>query len=410
MSRKPTCTNLSVLAQVCNLIPAYLVPKLAREHDIPSRSFSPWSHIVALLYTHLAHALSLNDVCDSLKNHKNKLSRIRHAVVPRKNTLSYANRNRNADMAQDLFWKLYEHLTHQSPRFGGRTFKGMPRRFKRAIYAMDSSTIRLVANCIDWAKHRRQKAAAKLHLVLNIQNFLPSIAVVDTAKHNDNRRARELCAKLKAGEIVVFDKAYVDFEHLFDLNEREVFWVCRPKENFNYRVKKKSLKKPEDKILRDDKIVPSLKSTREKYPQALRRVRAIIEINGQEHEMDFITNNFEWAASSIADLYACRWSIEVFFKEIKQTLQLGDFLGYNKNAICWQVWTALTLYLLLRFIAFVNSWNNGFKRLFCLLRSSIWDSFQLSSLLRFCGTAGGQPLPRGTPEQLYFPGFSLNSI
>jgi len=384
-----------------------LTAKLAREFgvDKKARTFSPWSHLVALLYAQLTHAMSLNDVCDALRYHSGKLLRIRGATSPSKNAFSHANRGRDAAMAERLFWETLERLTGLCPRFGGRTFKGMPRRFKRAIHAIDSSTIQLAVNCIDWARHRRRKAAAKLHLRLNLQSFLPAFAIIDTAKHNDNKRARELCAELQEGEIAVFDKAYVDFKHLFDLTLRGVFWVTRAKDNMDYRVKKRLVRKPAGNILRDDLIALKGKISRGGYPEGLRLVRAIVEIDGKEREMEFLTNNFEWAPSSIADLYKSRWQIEVFFKEIKQTLQLCDFLGHNKNAVLWQVWTALLLYLLLRFLAFVNGWQHGFKRFFCLLRSSVWDGVPVASLASFCGTAGGLPAMRAAPEQLYLPGF-----
>lgn len=408
MARKPTRTNLSVLAQLCNLIPAFLVSTTAREYgvDKKARTFSPWSHVVALLFAQFTHALSLNDVCDALKNHAAKLLRIRRAVAPSKNAFSHANRQRDGEMAQALFWRILEHLYSLSPGFGGQRFQGMPRRFKRALYAVDSSTIQLVANCMDWARHRRQKAAAKLHMSLNLQCFLPAFAIVDTAGHNDGRRARELCAHLAAGAIVVFDKAYVQFAHLFDLGERGVFWVVRAKDNMQYRVKKRRLKRPAGHILRDDLIVLTVPQSRHAYPQAMRRVRAIVEIDGKERVMDFLTNNLQWAPSSIADLYKSRWQIEVFFKEIKQTLQLCDFLGYNKNAVLWQVWTALILYVLLRFLAFCNRWRHGFKRFFCLLRSSVWDGVLVAHLSRLCGTAGGAPTMHVSCEQLYLPGFA----
>ncbi len=407
-TRKPTKTNLSVISQLCKLIPGFLVPKLARQYgvDKKARTFSPWSHVVALLYAQLTHALSLNDVCDSLKNHIAKLSRIRRATPPSKNTFSHANRVRDGNMAEMLFWKILDHLTNQNPGFGGRTYSGMPRRFKRAIHAIDSSTISLVANCMDWARHRRRKAAAKLHLRLDLSCFLPAFAIVDTASHNDNKRARELCAGLEHGEIALFDKAYVDFKHLSDLTLRGIFWVTRAKDNMAYRVKKRLIKKPIGKILRDDLIVHTVQNTRGQYQGVLRLVRAIIEVDGKEHEMVFLTNNLEWAPSSIADLYKSRWQIEVFFKEIKQTLQLCNFLGHNKNAVLWQVWTALILYVLLRFLVYTNKWQHGFKRFFCLLRSSVWDGFSISSLATFCGTAGGVPSMRGAPEHVYLPGFS----
>jgi hypothetical protein len=407
MARKPTLTNLSVLAQLCNLIPGFLVPKIARQCgvDKKSRTFSPWSHLVALLFAQFTHALSLNDVCDALKNHAPKLCRIRGAVAPSKNAFSHANREREGSMAQVLFWEILNHLISIQPRFGGQRFQGMPRRFKRAVHAVDSSVIHLVINCIDWARHRRRKAAAKLHLRLNLQCFLPAFAIVDTAAHNDNRRARELCAGLLSGEIAIFDRAYMDLAHLFDLTERGVFWVTRPKENFKYRVKMRRLKKPLGKILRDDLVVLSGAVSFGKYRRVIRRVRAIVEVDGQEREMDFLTNNLEWAASSIADLYKSRWQIEVFFKEIKQTLQLCDFLGHNRNAVLWQVWAALILYVLLRFLAFCNSWSHGFKRFFCLLRSCVWDGVLVSSLAKFCGTAGGAPAMHAAPQQLYLHGF-----
>jgi hypothetical protein len=99
------------------------------------------------------------------------------------------------------------------------------RRFRRAIHVVDSTTIQLVASCMDWAKHRCRKAAAKCHLRLDLHSFLPRFAIIDTARENDAKRSRELCAGIRAGEIVVFDKAYVDFAHLFDLLQRGVFWV-----------------------------------------------------------------------------------------------------------------------------------------------------------------------------------------
>jgi hypothetical protein len=403
MSPKPIRSSLSVLAQLCKLIPAHLVSKVAKESGVEkkARTFSPWSHVLALLFAQFTHALSLNDVCDALKSHAAKLLRIRSATVPSKNAFSHGNRERDGAMAETLFWKILNHFIGMCPKFGGQHFHGMPRRFKRAVHAVDSSTIRLVVNCIDWARHRRRKAAAKLHLRLNLQCFLPAFALVDTAAHNDNKRAREVCAGLEAGEIAVFDKAYVDFAHLFDLAERGVFWVTRAKDNLQYRVKKRLEKKPEGKILRDDLVVLTSATTAGKYPQALRRVRAVVEVGGKEREMDFLTNNLEWAPSSVADLYKSRWQIEVFFKEIKQTLQLCDFLGHNKNAVLWQVWTALILYVLLRFLAFSHSW----KRLFCLLRSCVWDGVWVNALVSSCGTAGGLPALRAAPEQLYLPGF-----
>jgi hypothetical protein len=241
---------------------------------------------------------------------------------------------------------------------------------------------------------------------LNLQSLLPHFAIVDTAREHDNVRARELCAGVRAGEIVIFDKAYVDFEHLADLAMREVFWVTRAKDNLEYRVVRKFQQGRVDNILADDLIELTSTPSRKAYPNWMRRVVALVEIDGQLREMVFLTNNVDWSAQTIADLYRCRWSIEVFFKELKQTLQLADFLGHNANAVRWQVWTALLVYLLLRFCAFLSQWGHSFTRLFALVRSALWQKLELTSLLEVYGTAGGGGRFIATPQQAYLPGLT----
>ena len=404
-------SNLSVLRQVCQLIPSHLVSKLARKHQVDkqARTFTPWSHVVAMLFAQLSAAVSLNDLCDNLRNHASRLSMIRDALFPSRNGLSNANKERDVGMAKDLFWEVLGHFESQSPGFGQgprKRKRGLPRRFKRTIHAVDSSTIKLVANNMDWAKHRRRKAAAKLHLRLDVRSFLPGYAIVQKAKHGDNVRARELCAHILAGEIVVFDKAYVDFDHLHDLKERSVNWVTRAKSNMVYYVKRRQLKKPHGNIQRDDIIVLKNAKSKKAYPGELRRIVALVEVKGQMVAMEFITNNMEWAASSVCDIYQSRWEIEVFFKQIKQNLKLRDFLGNNANAVGWQIWMALLTYVLLRYLGYLSQWNHSFSRLCTMVRGVLWEKLALRELLVAYGTAGGSFRMSGRPDQAYLPGFS----
>ena len=264
----------------------------------------------------------------------------------------------------------------------------------------------MVASCLGWAKHRRRKAAAKCHLRLDLHSLLPRFALVDTARDNDNARAREVCAGIRAGEIVIFDRAYVDFAHLFGLLGRGVFWVTRTKENLRFHVVKRRLREPAGNLLRDDEVVLTNPQTRGEYPNRLRRVTALVELDGVPTVMEFLTNNFAWSPATVADLYRCRWQIEVFFKQIKQTLQLCDFMGHSANAVRWQVWMALLLYVLLRFQAFLHGWPHSFTRLFTLLRGVVWDRFDLPDLLAFYGTAGERWRMRAQPEYGYLPGFA----
>ena len=174
-------------------------------------------------------------------------------------------------------------------RFGtGKRHKGFPHRFKTTINVVDATTIKLVAQCMDWAKHRRRKAAAKCHMRLDLQSLLPRFAIIDTAKENDAKRARELCGGLRAGEIVLFDKAYVDFSHLHEMTQRGVYFVSRAKDNLAYRCVKRLQKKPQGKILRDDLIVLKTPASRQDYPLRLRRVEALVEVKGKEVVMVFL--------------------------------------------------------------------------------------------------------------------------
>ena len=402
---QPSRSKLSVLRQLCNWIPNHLTAQLARETgvDKQARTFSPWSHVVGLLYAQLSHSLGLNDVCDALQLHSGPLSAVRGATPPSRHNLSHANKQRDAAMAEKLFWQTLAHLQTVQPGFArGQGFR-LARRFKRTIHVVDSTTVDLVASCLDWAKHRRRKAAAKCHLRLDLQSFLPRFAIVATAGEHDAKRAQELCAGIRAGEIVIFDKAYLDLSHLHDLEQRGVFWVTRAKKSLDCRKVRDLPQSKDPRILQDGLVTMGGFYSAKDYPEPMRRIVALVEVDGKEVVMTFLTNNLEWSAGTIADLYRCRWQIEVFFKQIKQTLQLSDFLGQSANAVRWQIWMALLLYVLLRFSAWVNQWEHNFTRLFAVVRSVLWERRDLAGLLRHYGTAKARWRCLAQPAQAYLP-------
>ena len=495
----PQKHTMTVLAQITSWIPDRIVENLAKKHKIAARSFSADSHVVTLVYAHLAHSLSLNDICDSLSNHAGSLSQIRNCTPPSRNGLAHANRTRPAAMAEELFWKTHETLARNYPEFmnSSRSYPGLPHRFRnRTIKAVDSTTIQLTADCIGWARHRAQKAAAKMHTVLDMRSFMPSVAIVKSARDSDPKTAWELCAGLRAGEVVVFDRAYVDFRHLHALSGRGVVWVTRLKENILFEsagrqpaggkaagdagqqpaggkgaadgaagptgpaaqagkaagdvgqqpaggkgaaaqagkaagdagqqpaggkgaaaaqagkaagdvgqqpAGKRKYTRKDCTVLSDERIRLTGKGTSELYPEEIRLVRAKIDVRGNETEMAFITNSLDWAPYTVCQLYRSRWSVEMFFKEIKQTLQLADFLGYSENAVRWQVWTALLTYLLLRFVAWHHKWRHAFSRLLTLLRAVLWNYFRMDSIIEGCDKAREMKRNtiRGSPENAY---------
>ena len=356
-----TAGKVAVLRQICNLIPTHLIGRLAKEHgsEKHARDFSHWSHAVALLFSKVVHCFGLNDLCDQLEIHSGILSSIRGATPARRNTLSHANTKRPSAIAEGLFWGTLEHLQHLHPGFGHGRYPGKLAKFRRSIHIIDSTVIELVASCMDWAKHRRRKAAAKAHVRLNFESLLPGYVVIDTARESDCRRARELTAGLQDGEIVVFDRGYVDLHHFYDLSARGVVWVTRWKDGMRYDIWDQRM--VSGRILADWVVGLS-------DGQPARLVRAIVEVDGKDQEMVFLTNRLDWSAETIVELYRCRWQIEVFFKQLKQTLKLCDFVGNSANAIRWQVWMALLAHLLIRFLSWCSDWQHSFVRLFALVR------------------------------------------
>jgi hypothetical protein len=236
------------------LIPAYLVPKLAREHGVEAqaRTFSPWSHVVALLYAQLSHALSLNDVCDGLRLWATPLRALRGATPPSRNALSHANKIRDCAMAPRLFWAVLEHLQQTYPGFGRGATRGLAWRFRRTIHVLDATVVQLVTSCLDWAEHNHRKAAAKVHLRLSLRSLLPGFVVVDSARVAELAKVRLLCAGLKRGEIALFDKGYHQLAHFWELTERGVFFVTRPKDDLSYRVVRRRPRGAHQRVLADE--------------------------------------------------------------------------------------------------------------------------------------------------------------
>ena len=170
------------------------------------------------------------------------------------------------------------------------------------------------------------------------------------------------------------------------------------------KSKKRKYKRKRIKIISDVRIKLSNTTSFEKYPQELRLVEAEVEVKNKMTLMTFITNNFTWSAMTICELYRARWGV---FKEIKQTLQLADFMGHNANAVRWQVWIALLTYLLLRFVAWKNAWKHSFSRLFTLIRGVIWNYFDLADILTRCDTMSKRMQLRVSPERCYQMNFEF---
>ena len=410
-SKKAKATRrrmISCFAQIVQEhISGWKIEQIAAGEKVKARKFSYSSQVYLLMLSQFLHLFSLNEIVDVSKIYAPELSRLRGITPANLNTFSNANRTRDPKVMQSFFWEVYDTFRRQDGGFVRGRHHGRLTRFNlRGIYAIDSSTIQLAYWCIDWAKHRQKKAAVKIHMVANVANRLPHFCVFGKAKDHDSKMEDELLNSLMEGDIGIADRAYNHFKALYRQARRGVFFVVREKSGMKYKVVKRVAKKDlGENIISDETILLTGQRTSREYPCAMRRVKARVKVDGHWRTMVFLTNNYEWAASTIAELYKARWEVELLFKELKQTLQLQDFYGENENAVEWQIWAALLTHLVLRWLKYKSGAACSYSRFAALVRAIVWLKKDAMAILRSYGIAP-PPDPGGVASGMpYLPGF-----
>lgn len=239
-------------------------------------------------------------------------------------------------------------------------------RFKNPLLSIDATTIDLCASVFDWAKFRRTKGGVKLHLVLDHSGLLPSFAMITEARRYDVFVAREYA--FPPGTIVVFDRAYNDFQWFYRLTREGVFFVTRMKEKTRYRVLEDRDVPSRGGIVRDQ-IIELIKEFDGVAAELLRRVEFIDE---EGKTLVFLTNNLCFAGSTIAAIYKERWQIELMFKALKQGLRIKTFVGTSANALHIQIWTALIAMLILKYLKMKAAFGWSLSNLIALLRFNLF--------------------------------------
>jgi len=254
-----------------------------------------------------------------------------------RSTLADANEKRPwmifADFAQVL-------IREATDLYAGESFAA---ELKQAAYALDSTTIDLCLSLFPWAKFRKRKAAAKLHTLLNLHGSIPALAIITSGKVHDVNILDYLV--LEAGSIYVMDRGYLDFLRLYQITLSLAFFVTRSKSNTSFqRIESRSIDKTTGLICDQTIILKNYYASKD-YPKELRRIKYYDKIT--EKTLTFLTNNFLLPALTIAQLYKCRWQVELFFKWIKQHLRIKKFYGTSENAVKTQIWIAVSIYVLI---------------------------------------------------------------
>jgi hypothetical protein len=282
-------------------------------------------------------------------------------TAPSRSTLAYANEHRPWQLYRAVFQELLGRC--QGVAQGRTKF-----RFKNKLVSLDSSVIDLCVTLFDWAKFRRTKGAVKLHLLLDHDGYLPSVAVITEGKRHDIRVARQL--RFEAGTIVVMDRGYNDYEWFGRLTRDGVFFVTRLKDTAVYKVVERRAVPERSTIVRDEVIRLTGADAPSKCPYLLRRVE--IDDPEMKTRLVFLTNHLKFGATTIAAIDKDRWQIELFFKALKQNLKVKTFVGTSANALKIQMWTALIAMLLLKYMQLRSQFAWSLSNLIALLRMNLF--------------------------------------
>jgi hypothetical protein len=314
------------------------VKKYRGNHKV--KSFSCRDQFYSLAFAQLTFRSSLRDIEACLKSMQSKLYHMGIRGRVSRNTLANANEKRDwriyADFAQiliDTARKLYRH-------------QKLDIDLDEIIYALDSTTIDLCLSLFPWAKFRKRKGAVKIHTLLDLRGSIPVFIRITTGKIHDVNILDELIPE--PGAFYLMDRGYLDFDRLYQFELENAFFVTRAKSNFKFRRLYSHHVDKATGLKCDQTIILTGYYQRKDYPEKLRRVRYYD--SDTDHNLTFLTNNFSLPAITIAQLYKCRWQIELFFKWIKQHLKIKSFYGTSENAVKTQIWIAICVYLLVAIV------------------------------------------------------------
>jgi len=354
-----------VFAQVMDHLPMHTFHRCVDRYkgNRKVHRFTCLDQYLCMAFAQLTYRESLRDIEVCLRAQSSKLYHMGfRTVVVSRNTLSNANSVRD--------WRIYAEFAQELISIARKLYanEDLGLDLDNTVYALDSTTIDLCLSVFPWARFRKTKGAVKLHTLLDLQGNIPTFIHISDGKLHDVNVLDILIPE--PGSFYVMDRGYTDFQRLYILNQLSTFFVIRAKSNLRYR---RLYSDPVDESLGlqcDQTIVLTGANAYRHYPEKLRRVKY--------HDADtnktlvFLTNDFSLPAYTIAQLYRCRWQVELFFKWIKQHLRIKVFFGHSENAVKSQIWIAVSVYVLVAIIR---------KRL--RLQASLYTILQVLSLTVF---------------------------
>ncbi len=331
-------SKMTVFSQIMDMAPRYEFRKCVARYggDHRVKTFSCWNQFLCLAFAQLTHRLSLRDIVFSLNAMQGRLYHMGFRGNIARSTLAEANESRS--------WRIYADFAQVLILEAKDLYKGddFDLDVEGNVYALDSTTVDLCLSLFPWASFGKDKAAVKLHTLLDLRGDIPSVIIITDGSVHDVNILDDL--DFEVGAVYIMDRGYIDFKRLYRIELRGATFVTRAKQNTQWRRISSRVVDKSTGLRCDQTIVLTGKKTKQHYPAKLRRVRYYDEETKKYYT--FLTNNFELDALTVALLYKNRWRVEIFFKWIKQNLRVKTFYGNSENAVKTQVWVAISVYVL----------------------------------------------------------------
>jgi len=382
-------TGRLVFAQLMDFLPRHEFNSCVRRYggNQRPRGFSCRDQFLAMAFAQLTYRDSLRDVEVCLRSLGPKLyhAGIRGRIS--RSTLADANARHDwriwADLAQVLIARARQLYAHDD--FGVSLVQ--------TIYALDTTTIDLCLALFPWAPFRRRKAAVKLHTLLDLRGNIPCFVWISSGKKHEVNVLDQLA--IEPGAFYVMDKGFLDFARLYRFAQQAAFFVIRAKANLDFLRRQSRAVDKSSGLRSDQTIILGGPLVSQKYPVELRRV---VYVDMEHHRrLVFLTNNFALPALTIAQLYRCRWQVELFFKWIKQHLRIKTFYGYSANAVKTQVWIAVCMYVL---VAIIRKELNVSRSLTEILQILSINPFEKTPVIQLLSSENHHNLTPPDPNQL----------
>ena len=362
-----------VFSQVLSHLPMHTFRRCVKRYEGNRKvhSFSCLDQFLCMAFAQLTHRESLRDIEACLRAHGSKLYHVGLRGGVSRNTLANANKARD--------WRIHADFAHALINTARKLYEDddFGVELDNTVYVFDSSTVDLCLSVFPWARFRRTKAGIKIHALLDLRGNIPTFVGVSEARLHDVNMLDRLMPE--AGAFYVMDRAYMDFSRLREFSKHAAFFVVRAKSNLKVR---RLSSRPVDKdtgVMLDQTVRLTGPKSALYYPDSLRKIKFRDVKTGKVYV--FLTNNFTLLPLTIAELYRCRWQVELFFKWIKQHLRIKRFYGTSDNAVKTQIWIAVSVYVLVAIIKKKLGLDASLHTILQILSVTLFEKEQLNQLL-----------------------------